>query len=171
MRKMLLLIVGLILITGGCGPEPEVQSCFRLLSDIRIEDLRPTRYTPGAELALTVACDSRYAGRGVIHIVGHGGGAEVATLLTPVEAPLGTFQRSIAFATGRLQIPLIMRMTTTLDQPALSITVTCDSVLVDGAMMAWLSPEALAMFRQDGASGAADVQHASYRYVTIPRAR
>lgn len=160
-----------ILVTCGCQSEQGEPGDpgFNLISSCAVESIEPNHYSPNTLVAIMFACECRYEGCGHIGIVGHGGGQSVGTLSSPVVAEIGRVYYETPIHGGRLEIPISILMTSTLERPAISITVSYDSLLVDGRMVYWDSPEGFTVFRGDIPEGGASITAAAGQYVTIPR--
>jgi hypothetical protein len=171
MRITSLVAVLGVLVTCGCQSESEPgDPGFNLISSSTVESIEPSHYSPNTQVAIMFACECRYEGRGYVGIVGHGGGQSVGTISSPVSAEIGSVYYETSIPAGRFEIPISILMTTTLEQPAISITVTYDSLLVDGSMVYWSSPEGFAVFRGDLPEGGATINQMTTQVVTIPRA-
>ncbi|MHB8078792.1 MAG: hypothetical protein ACYDIE_06020 [Candidatus Krumholzibacteriia bacterium] len=171
MRSMLVLVIIALLLASGCSDGPVgVDRGFSLIAELGVVCIEPAEYTPGSEVKLTVVCCARYTGTGQLFLVGLGGGGDVGTLEVPEEAQVGVYSCRLGFPAEPVEIPLTLLMTTTLDKPALEITVTIDSLLVGDSMVAWNSPEGYEVFRGDIPEDTMFLFNSAYEYVTIQRA-
>ena len=162
---------------GSCAEDPVPSPTgvigdggFNLIEYGHITDVDPSSFIPGDPLHFSFVYNCRYTGKGGIQIYGRGGGSPIGELVAPVSEELGVVYFELPINTGENTIKFTILPTTGLDALGFGITISCDSLLVDGELVYWLSPEGHSFFGDDIPPNTVFLSNGVGDLVTIPRA-
>ncbi len=157
---------------GGNNPVEVVisDSAFLLVENLSVVDIEPSQFILGSPLEFTVVCDCRYEGKGWISLVGHGGGHSVGIISSPLSGELGYLAHEVHIPEGELSVRFVLEPTTRSDLLAITVGVTCDSLLAGEGLVHWASEEGRNVYHGDIPPDSAFIFNGVGHRVTIPRA-
>lgn len=149
-------------ITGDAG--------FSLFEYSHIGGIDPNPFIASEPLHFNFVYNCRYEGKGSIQINGRGGGSPVGDLLEPVSEELGNVYFELPIYSGENSIEFTLIPTTAHNGLGLEVSIRCDSLMVDGEMVFWVSSEGYNHFVDDIPANNAFLHNISYDIVTLDRA-
>ena len=173
MRNFVALVLLIALLSTGCSDgitNEEIDTAFQLVNDLGVKSITPAKFTPGELTTLTLSFESAYSGLASVLVTGHGGGNVVGEMKSPVEASVGTTLFPLSVEAGKTLIPMEIEMLIDHNSIGFSISVTLDSLLVDGSLVHSESDEGRRVYWDDIPAGTAFVLNYSYLHVTVDRA-
>ena len=140
----------------GCSERVEnpgsvviVDKGWSFVTGASIHNIEEATYVPGEVFSFTITAQSLYAGKGWASVSGRNGGNEVGQMITPGEGPIGTLGFPVDIPAGRIEIPVELFITTESNSVGLDVYLACDSLLVKGKMVHWMSEEGHSVYSDD----------------------
>lgn len=147
-----------LLILGGCtGDIVMSDKGFDLVKSLSVVDIAPATSTESGLTEIILRCENGYAGRGTMFISGRAGGNDVGILHSPVQGAVGSQIATLDLPAGSFDIGIAIEITSELAHIALDVIVSCDSLMVNDALVPWQSPEAYELYRDDIPDDTADI--------------
>ncbi len=174
------LIIGLLItffLIGACSEDPmggtEIlmgDIGFNLFENGEVVDIEPGQFVQGFPLQFKMMYNCRYEGKGTVFMYGRGGGQPIGDMVSPILGEIGVLVFEVSIHSGENLIPISLIPTTDHSALGFGITVICDSLLVEGEMVLWNSPEGVEFFKDDLLPDTAFFHNSIGEIVTLYRA-